>query len=57
MVPLGKEGATALRESFSEQAGRDWLRVKNVFYIIYSTVSQYIDSNCTEIRAPLVCAL
>ena len=41
---LGEGRGTALRESFSQQAGRYCLRLKNIFCIIYSTVSQYIDS-------------
>ena len=40
----GKEGGPALHESYSEQAGKYCLRLKNIFCIIYSTVSQYIDS-------------
>ena len=41
---LGGGRGTALRESFSQQAGRYCLRLKNIFSGIYSTVSRYIDS-------------
>ena len=48
---LGEGRGTALCESFSEQGGRDCLRVKNIFLPLIVQSVCISTANSTEIRA------